>query len=199
MNAPASRNAHERASAIAAKCPASRRDFSAPPSNSSSNWSTSAMGAGQTRRVCGARPSGPQPLAATMSTSIPAPCRDLRRRRVHAVLEVVRPEHDDHQIERLVGQEGGEEQLAPIAVRLERVVPHGRASAEAFLDDPVALAELAPQHAGPARVRRKPLSRLLSLERDAAPGVRVAVAEDVVIGEPYAGCTLTCCGLHAYA
>ena len=61
------------------------------------------------------------------------------------MLEVVRPEHDDHEVERPVGQERREEQLAAVPVRLERVVPHGRASVQALLDDPVAVAELAPQ------------------------------------------------------
>ncbi len=86
---------------------------------------------------------------AITSASCPAPSA-ISGWSAEPPLEVVRAEHDDHEVERLVRQEGGQELRAPVSMRLERVVPDGSPSVQPLLDDPVAIAELPPQDARPA-------------------------------------------------
>ena len=62
------------------------------------------MGGGQTRQRLRCSTVGTAAAAGDDVGEHPRAGRNLPRRRVQAVLEVVRPEHDDHQIERLVGQ-----------------------------------------------------------------------------------------------
>ncbi len=82
-----------------------------------------------------------------------------------------------------MGQQDGEEQVAPVAVQLERVVPDGRAPVEALLDDPVALAVVRSIAAGVASVvgelrSAQPMAELAIVGGGAAsPVVRRAVEE----------------------
>ena len=71
--------------------------------------------------------------------------------------------------------QAGEQVLAPVPVRLERVVEHRRASAQPLLDHAVTGAELGLKHARPAHLPGEALAFAPGHE---APGVRVAVTED---------------------
>ncbi len=128
--------------------------------------------------TCGALPPGPQPLPATTSTSIPAPSAISRAETPIRCLRSFVPSMTITRSRGSCVSSSGRQQLAAVPVRRERVVPHGGASAESFLDDPVALAELTPEHSGPARRRRIAACPPGTLQRDAPPGVGVAVAED---------------------
>lgn len=103
---------------------------------------------------------------------------DLTCGEAEPVLQVVRAEHEDRQVEGLVGLERRQQELAAVSVRLAIVLAHRRPTVEARLDDPVPGAELTAEDPRPSHVRRESLRRLLPYERDAAPGIRVAVTED---------------------
>src|SRR5262245_15374552 len=111
--------------------------------------------------------------------------RDVRRGRVESSLQVVRPEHDDDEIEGMVRLEGRREEGTAVPIWLLLIVASRRSSIQSFLDDPEPPAEFLLENPRPALSARKANRNLGVLERHASPGVRVPVTQDLTDHRSY--------------
>src|SRR5688572_28890559 len=106
------------------------------------------------------------------------PCGEIVRR-----LEVVRPEHDDHDVQRRVDLDSLLQPGEPVPSWLEGIVPGRAPAVQAILDDahpPARGHEGGFKNARPALGEPETPARV----RDDAPGERVAVDEDLLHGVP---------------
>jgi hypothetical protein len=80
-----------------------------------------------------------------------------------AELEVVRPQHQDHQRQRRTDLDALLQPIHPISTRLERILPDRTPSIQAILNHSYSQAgvvQLALQYAGPTLVKRQPITEI---------------------------------------